>query len=260
MSGTLPSEHTGYQHALEEMERSARTLEEAYRELWRSRESERRRRELALAERLRDLAHDLKNPLGGVRGLAILLQRELDRAPENETALRLAARIAEGVGAVEAILRERIEPQARSADAAAIAEETCALARAESMAEGSTITFAIDVPAGIDAPLAPSKLREVLANLVRNACEACAPLGRVAVRVETTADEIILCVEDNGRGLPPEPAGRLFARGFSTKGENRGLGLAIVREIAREAAGTITLERMPQGTRATARFPRRRAT
>ncbi len=91
-------------------------------------------------------------------------------------------------------------------------------------------------------------LVRILGNLITNAFEAVEnqPEGqrKVKLYLGDTGGEILLEVEDSGPGVPDEWAPRIFEKGFSTKkGDTRGFGLAIVKEVAEEMGGYIALER-----------------
>lgn len=243
--------------ALAAFDQGARLLEEAYRELWSAQQVERSHVALQISETLRDLRHEVRNPLGGVRGLVRLLERELEAGPSTPKALRLLAALARGLEAVdEALERGTAEAESRC-DAGEVAEETAGLVLAESRARGADIRFRVDARPGIELPVSAARLRGALANLVRNAAEACGASGTVALGVRSNLDEVVVTVDDDGCGLPAVDDLHLFRRGFSTKGAGRGRGLAVAEEIVRAAGGTLYFCRKERGTQARLRFPRR---
>jgi signal transduction histidine kinase len=242
--------------ALAAFDRGSRLLEQAYRELWASREEERGAGRLFAAERVRDLVHELRNPLGGVRGLASLLRREMAATAAPARTLRLLERVDAGLSAIGSILERHAGDDEGRADAAGVAEETAALALAENRANGADVHFRVEAPAGIELPVPASRFREILANLVRNAAESCGGAGTVTIRLESSLEDVIVWVEDDGPGLPEVPDEILFRRGFSTKGPGRGRGLALIAGLVEELGGSLTLGRLERGTRARLRLPR----
>ncbi|WP_411103881.1 ATP-binding protein [Streptomyces sp. cmx-4-9] len=89
----------------------------------------------------------------------------------------------------------------------------------------------------------------VLGNLVDNAVEALTgvPGARIAVTVRPDGDQLLLRVADNGPGLPEGAAADVFRRGWSGKGEGRGLGLALVRQVAHRHGGSAHAGAAPAG-------------
>lgn len=91
----------------------------------------------------------------------------------------------------------------------------------------------------------------VIGNLIENAIESFAGQeradARIDVRIEQIVDALRIAVQDNGPGVPAALGQAIFARGVSSKGEGRGLGLALVAEQVRVAGGTIRLVTEPGG-------------
>ncbi|WP_329440600.1 sensor histidine kinase [Streptomyces sp. NBC_01426] len=101
----------------------------------------------------------------------------------------------------------------------------------------------------------------VLGNLVDNAVEALTGTrgGRVAVTVRPDGEQILIRVADNGPGLPEGAGADVFRRGWSGKGEGRGLGLALVRQVAHRNGGSADAARGADGgAEFTVRLPVRR--
>jgi two-component system sensor histidine kinase DctS len=99
--------------------------------------------------------------------------------------------------------------------------------------------------AAIPPPLDGSDLVLILGNLIENAMEALAGRpGRRWVECLIVSDErsLFLSVADNGPGIPPDLRDAIFRRGFSTKGEHRGLGLALINDLVAFAGGRLTVD------------------
>jgi signal transduction histidine kinase len=102
-----------------------------------------------------------------------------------------------------------------------------------------------------------SKLKRVIFNLARNAIDAMPEGGRFFFSVDREGDELVFRAKDNGPGIPPEIANRLF-ESFVTAGKKHGtgLGLAIVKKIAKEHGGTATFKtQIGKGTSFEVRIP-----
>lgn len=89
----------------------------------------------------------------------------------------------------------------------------------------------------------------ILGNLIDNAAEALnrksGGLKQITVSLVEEPDSLLICVEDTGPGMPPEIARNVFKKGFSTKGSDRGTGLALVREVTEACQGDIRMESEP---------------
>jgi len=144
-------------------------------------------------------------------------------------------------------------------DAADIARKT--LRRLETSGVTKRIRVTLEAEHGI-VPIAPTRLEQVLLNLVKNAAHAVENARRtdVVVRVVREAEHVRVEVEDEGNGIPEGAMPKLFEAFYTTKPDDvgTGLGLPIVKRIVEEAGGTIGVESEPGvGARFTLRLPRR---
>jgi signal transduction histidine kinase len=121
----------------------------------------------------------------------------------------------------------------------------------------STTTLKVAVGYSGVARFDENKLKRAIFNLARNAIEAMPGGGRFTLSVEREGDELVFEASDNGPGIPLEIADKLF-ESFVTSGKKNGtgLGLAMVKKIAREHGGTATCKSRPgKGTTFELRFP-----
>jgi len=201
-----------------------------------------------------EIAHELKNPLASVKGLAALLARDLDgRSAERLAVLR--AEVDRMQESLEAFLdfSRPLSPISRAPfDVAALAAEVVALCEGLARPRG----IALETPAG---PVTLSgdarKLRQLLVNLVQNAIEASPSGSRVEIGA-SAGDPVVLEVRDRGGGLAPglDP----FAPGVTTKAKGSGLGLTIARALVQQHGGEISLlPREGGGTVARVQLPSR---
>jgi two-component system, LuxR family, sensor kinase FixL len=214
------------------------------------------------------LAHEINQPLTAITTYARVCERYLDAAPPDLGEVRGALReiIAEGMRAGDIIQRLRRmvrldAPDTRTrVDTNALIEELRSLL--ESDARAHDVRLRLDLSPRIPAVIGNGlHLQQVVLNLVRNALEALleAPSGdrQLTVRTARAGDEEVeIQVDDNGPGIDPAIAARLFEPFSTTKRAGTGLGLAMSRTIVRSHGGTIATSPLnPQGTRFVIRLP-----
>ncbi len=189
------------------------------------------------------VAHEINNPLGVILGYVKLLRRKAegqlaeDLAVIEEEATRCQA-IVDGMRELSRQAPLVREPVALGALAAEVVERVRA-------ALGSNVRIRVEGEARAEGD--PAQLRQVLANLVRNAIEAAGPGGEVAVETSSPNGAAVLTVRDSGAGLSDESRARLFEPFFTTKATGTGLGLALSQSIARAHGGSIAAENAPGG-------------
>ncbi len=219
-------------------------------------ELKRMQRELATREKLAavgslaaGMAHELRNPLGGVEGFASLLRRELQDRPAVRA---LADKIMAGVGEVNRVLEQflALTEERRLQYAAVALADFCRQLTASLDGEARARGVGWDL-AGIDPGLTlkadPLVLRQVLQVLLRNALEASATGGTVAVRAQFAPGQgrAVLSVLDHGVGIPPELRDRIFQPFFTTKETGTGLGLAVAQRHVAALGGDLTVDSEP---------------
>ena len=238
---------------------AAASLEEANRELRDSQEHLRRADRLsALGEIAAGLAHEIQNPLAGVKGaLEIITSRVTQGTPEAEFAGiggKELARLEGLVGEFLTYARPR-DPALRATDVHEIVERVAALLRAE--AERKTVTVVFERSADFPALLLdPEQITQVIFNVVLNAIQATGAGGHVRIGESVESGWGVIDVIDEGPGIPPEHALRIFDPFFTTKPRGTGLGLAISQRIVTAHRGTIeALPGSPSGTVFRIRLP-----
>jgi len=234
------------------------------------REINRRQHAARFGELAASLAHEIKNPLAGIQGAVdILIQRRSPNDPER----KLLEGVRGEVGRIDAIIRsmlDRAQPgtfnfQPASVNAAVHRAVTLAghQAKAASMrGRQIKIEFVAD-PSPVVMNIDAAQIEDAAHGLLTNAIEAIDGDGAVVVRLsECDRDngagrEVIIEVEDNGRGIPEGDLLRIFSPFFSTNPNGAGLGLPAVRRIARAHGGRVEAASTPgRGSTFTIRLPR----
>ncbi|MEV0263577.1 HAMP domain-containing sensor histidine kinase [Streptomyces sp. NPDC050617] len=199
-----------------------------------------------------DASHELRNPVAALRA-------ELEVSLAGSSDARLAASVRQALGDADRLQRiitdllllarldARVHRPDQAVDLALLAAEEIARRRSPRV----PITLAADEPVPVRGDHA--QLERLLANLVDNALRYARSAVRISAALDPAADEASLRVTDDGPGIPPESAERVFER-FTRLHPARdrgsggtGLGLAIAREIAQAHGGTLRVEPAPDG-------------
>lgn len=145
-----------------------------------------------------------------------------------------------------------------SADLCTIASEVCALH--QGMSELREVQVELDTERPVEVLCDPRKVRQILVNLFQNALDATAERGRIMIRVHAKGELAEIILDDDGVGLDPNLADRVFEAGVTNKSGGSGLGLNVARGLARQHGGDITLvNRVSGGCTATLTLPLRPA-
>lgn len=214
-----------------------------------------RERLAAAGETVAYLSHYIKNILQGMRAGADVVQRGLDR--------RDLATAAQGWRIVErnldrsyslmlnmlAISKDR-EPRFEPLQVNRIVEEVVRLVQRE--ADDKQVVLLADLDDTAPAiPLDYDGIHQVVLNIVTNALDAVQPdrgIVNVRTRYDAAGRRVLIAVQDNGPGVPPDARERIFQPFYSSKGHaGTGLGLAVARKIVRELGGEIRLVDPPDG-------------
>jgi signal transduction histidine kinase len=216
----------------------------------------------ALGRMATQVAHELKNPLAGLRLYARHLEQRLDRAADGESA-GLARKISATIDHLAAIVTEITAfgrpPELHRVPTALVPllEECITLAQARAGAERIEVARAFD-PGCPDPEVDARELRKAFLNLIVNAVEALEGQGQVTVSTQwlPPTNTIVVGIEDTGAGMNEETLSRIFDLFFTTKPEGTGLGMAIARSVIDLHGGVLDVQSTPgQGTRVRVRLP-----
>ncbi len=247
----LEQEHAARRESLEEQVRNATGALLA------------QQRELANAERLAAvgelaarLAHELRNPLAGMRMAIGNLHDETQHAEQRQRLEMVASELDRITTLLNGLLDQaRHEPEASVPVAmASLVNDLLTLARYQMPAN---LQIQAEVPEGLACLLPEGGLRQALLNLIINAQQALgADGGHIRVRVGYHPGSASLVVEDNGPGFSPAWLANGIRQFRSSRHEGTGLGLAMVRRFAEGLNGELRLENLtPHGARVTLQLP-----
>ncbi len=234
-----------------------RRLEASYEELKRAQEGLLRAERLATLGQLAGaIAHNLRNPLGVIKNSAFYLKTRL-RGREAREHLEL--------------IEQQVErADRRIADLLNFTyQRPLKFERVELRSLIDRLIEQLDLPRGLELrrafPAEPlhveadrEQLLQACQNIVVNAIEALGGRGKLQIRAYPLGSEAALEFEDDGPGLPPEEAARVFEPLFTTKAQGTGLGLTITKQIIEAHGGRISFESaLGRGSRVTIRLPRK---
>jgi len=205
------------------------------------------------------VTHEINNPLAAIQNLMFLIQISPGTSPEVS---HMAQQASDEVRRIEALtrstlgfFRQRSEPE--RVDLRNSAESVRLLL--EPMLRQRGIDVDITSTGDLNVTAYAVETRQVLLNLVRNACEATAHKGaHVTIALEGHPQSVVIAIADHGGGIDPAVRANLFQFGVSTKGDRgNGMGLWLVRQLVDRHGGTIDYESTPgAGTKFTVTWPR----
>ena len=196
-----------------------------------------------LGEAAAVLAHEVRNPVAAIlNALAVLRRGGAAEAltMAEEEAMRLDRLVRDLLH-----LARPLEPRVRPFDLRALAAQTLQTLRGR--LEGAQVRLSLQDGAPVLAAGDAFLMELALENLVMNAVRASPQGGTVQVSVEPQRDRALLCVDDQGPGIPPEVARRIFEPFFTTSATGTGLGLAVTRKVIEAHRGRVSATQSPLG-------------
>src|SRR5215469_3492132 len=199
---------------------------------------------------VRQLAHEIKNPLGGLRGAAQLLERELPSDSLKEYTQVIIGEADRLTALVDSMSRPSPAPSKRTLNIHEICEHVYRLLRAEAPA---TLLIERDYdPSLPEAYLDRHQMIQALLNVGRNALQAQGDKGRIVLRTRARTQVTIgsalhrlvaaVQVEDNGPGVPEALRASIFYPLVTGRANGTGLGLAVAQELVTRNGGIIEFE------------------
>jgi signal transduction histidine kinase len=260
---SVPSDYGELRAAFEDLRHRLRQTEE---------DMLRVKRLAALGEMAAVVVHELKNPLGGIRGFAELLDRDLEEGDPRKRSVR---KIMQGVDTMDRIVKslldysKPVKLSPRKVEMAGIIDETIGFFEMGDLKKKSDIRISTnyhqdDVWCHLDR----EQFRQVLLNLLHNAAQAMTEGGEMSIDLSPgesmvdhgpgeTDEAVLLKISDTGTGMSKATLEKLFTPFFTTKQDGTGLGLSTVKKIMEAHKGEIQVQSEPgRGTTITLKLPR----
>ena len=214
-------------------------------------------------ELIRNLAHEIKNPLGGIRGAAQLLDRELERPGLHEYTQVIMKEADRLQSLMDRLLTPHRLPQPAPLNIHEVLERVRSLILAE-YPRGIAIRRDYDT----SLPLLKGdkeQMIQVVLNIARNAAQAMKGAGQLAFRTRVARQmtlarkrykhALVVDITDNGPGIPVDMRERLFYPLVSGREGGSGLGLTLAQTFVTQHGGTITFDSQPGKTTFTLLLP-----
>ena len=249
-----------------ELQRTAEGLEESYAKLQAQSE-----RIIAIEEQLRRseklstlgemaavLAHEIRNPLGSIRGTAEILRDDFRPGDPKHEFIEIQIKETERLNhVVEDFLRMARQQPLELRDCSLREELETVVTLAANEARQRGIRLELQLPTDELAVIGDGeKLRQAFLNIVLNALQATPAGGSVTISACHSDGTCEILFRDTGPGIPAEVRERIFEPFFTTKPDGTGLGLAVTRKIIEGHSGLLTVEsEQGKGTALLVRLP-----
>ncbi|MBU2489790.1 MAG: PAS domain-containing protein [Proteobacteria bacterium] len=204
------------------------------------------------------VAHEIRNPLSSIKGLATYFGSKFGEDSEDREAARVMVNEVERLNRAVTQLLEFARPadiKAQPTDVNALVEHSLRLVKEDARARGVTLRFDPDsnLPSFV---LDPDRLAQCLLNLYLNALDAMEQGGVLTVNAAPENGGLALSVTDTGRGMDPTDLDKIFDPYYTTKASGTGLGLAVVHKIVESHHGRVRVVSRPgRGTVFTISLP-----
>jgi len=213
------------------------------------RRDERRQREMQRREELARLgelgavmAHEIRNPLAGIKGFAQLIETATSMEQTRTYANKIVQQSLRMETLVDDLLSFAREDRGerQSADLAALVRDCVTMVRME---EDSARVEIIHTPqSAVTIMAAADRIIQLLLNLLKNGFQAMPDGGVLRVELEHERSRAVIRISDSGSGIPPENIPHIFEPFWTSKARGTGLGLALCRKVAQEHGGSLSVE------------------
>ena len=203
------------------------------------------------------VAHEIRNPLSSIRGLALYFKGRLAGNAEDEETADIMIAETERLNRVITQLIEFARPlelKKELTDLVNLADQTVKLIAAE--AKGKSVEIDMKKTENIPfIPIDPDKIKQVLLNIYLNALAAMPAGGRITIAFHAENEHLAMTVSDTGEGIAEDDLPRIYDPYFTSKPAGTGLGLAVVQKFMEAHGGLVRIDSRPKaGTTVTLRF------
>lgn len=196
------------------------------------------------------LAHEIRNPLGSIKGFAqYLKEQNTDNRTQSTDFLDIIVSESKRLEALTEDLlmyAKPMEVKSEEFDVLELINEVI-----KTMQGHENVDIRVSVSTGITITSDRDKLKQILMNIIHNSLDAVKADNRtqrtdnggiIEIEAKATGDKVIITIKDNGCGMDEETKGKVFKPFFTTKAKGTGLGLAIVDKLVKSIGGSVEVE------------------
>lgn len=204
----------------------------------------------SIGEMAAGVAHEIRNPLGGIEMFASILLRDVEKEPSHK---RMLENILEGTRSINKIVSELLnftrslnKTSFEELDITEVVRAALVFAEVEIKQKAAEVVTLFDCCDEYRITGDADQLKQLFLNLFLNSAHALPEKGgKIEVRIYRTDGKIAVTVTDNGKGIAKEYLPKIFDPFFTTKAKGNGLGLAVSHRIVEAHNGTIAVKSRP---------------
>jgi two-component system, OmpR family, sensor kinase len=202
-------------------------------------------RDKRLKMMLANVAHEIRNPLGGIEIFAGILAEDLQGTSKD-----YAGKIIKEVRNLNDIITQFLEyarpsqPVRESVQLNALIDDVYFLLAPEFQKKSAKFTSELN-PEDTKIYVDPKQINRVLINILKNSLQVIPEGGEIKLKSEISDNMVRIMMSDNGHGIPSENLEKIFDPFFTTKEKGAGLGLSIVKKLIEDNSGKVTVESDP---------------
>lgn len=195
-----------------------------------------------LGEMAAMVAHEIRNPLGGIKGFATLLQRDLENSPHLQ---QMAGYIVEGTDNLNRLVTNvlnyarPVKPNFESVDLIKLLEELLKHLQADSNYKSAIKIQIKSAFKKLEVQADQQLLKSALLNMIVNSIQSIGDEGKITISLEQEGNRCSIIIADTGCGIQPENLEKIFSPFFTTKQQGNGLGLSEAHKVILAHGGVI---------------------
>ncbi len=210
----------------------------------------------AIGEMAATVAHEIRNPLGGIRGFATFLSQD---TPEDDPRHRLVQKILVGTASLEKVVNGLLE-YTRPVELKMTPTSCASIAQAAMRYmeyDPNKVTIFTEIAPDLRILADGDKIRQVLMNILVNAVQSIESKGEIRLTAVAGENVVHLSIQDTGSGMDEEALKQIFSPFFTTKEKGTGLGMAVSQKIVEGHGGVLSAHSVAgEGTRIAIQLPR----